>query len=33
MPHAIATVGNTVIAETDNWETVEGNVYVCISSK
>ncbi|KAL1965471.1 hypothetical protein VTN77DRAFT_5727 [Rasamsonia byssochlamydoides] len=27
MPHAIARVGNTVIAETDHWETVEGNVY------
>jgi hypothetical protein len=28
MPHAIAKVGDTVIAETDHWETVEGNVYV-----
>ncbi|ROW18132.1 hypothetical protein VPNG_00095 [Cytospora leucostoma] len=25
--HAIATVGDTVVAETDNWEEVEGNVY------
>lgn len=25
--HAIATVGDTVVAETDSWEEVEGNVY------
>jgi uncharacterized protein (DUF427 family) len=25
--HATATVGGTVIAETDTWEEVEGNVY------
>lgn len=25
--HAKATVGNTIIAETDTWEEVEGNVY------
>ena len=29
MPHAIAKVGDHVIAETDSWETVEGNIYVC----
>lgn len=29
MPHAIAKVGDHVVAETDSWETVEGNIYVC----
>ncbi|EAW12257.1 DUF427 domain-containing protein [Aspergillus clavatus NRRL 1] len=27
MPRAIASVDGTVLAETDTWETVEGNVY------
>jgi len=27
MPHATARVGDTIIAETDVWETVEGNIY------
>ncbi|KUI67838.1 hypothetical protein VM1G_02703 [Cytospora mali] len=25
--HAQATIGDAIIAETDNWEEVEGNVY------
>ncbi|BCS28365.1 DUF427 domain-containing protein [Aspergillus puulaauensis] len=32
MPHAIAKVGDRVIAETDSWETVEGNIYFPESS-
>ena len=28
MPSATATFNGKVIAKTDNWETVEGNVYV-----
>ena len=28
MPHATATFNGKVIAETDTWEDVEGNVYV-----
>jgi uncharacterized protein (DUF427 family) len=32
MPHATATVNGTVIAETDNYEVVEGNVYFPPSS-
>ncbi|PGH28924.1 hypothetical protein GX50_08330 [[Emmonsia] crescens] len=32
MPRATAKVGNTVLAETDKWETVEGNVYFPQSS-
>ena len=28
MPHATATLNGKVIAETDNWEYVEGNIYV-----
>ena len=31
MPHATATFNGKVIAETDTWEFVEGNVYVHIS--
>ncbi|KLJ11246.1 hypothetical protein EMPG_09239 [Blastomyces silverae] len=27
MPRATATIGTTVLAETDKWESVEGNVY------
>ncbi|KAL2859603.1 DUF427-domain-containing protein [Aspergillus pseudodeflectus] len=27
MPRALAKVGDHVVAETDNWETVEGNIY------
>ncbi|KAK2783185.1 hypothetical protein FQN52_000399 [Onygenales sp. PD_12] len=27
MPHATASIGNTVIAEADSWEEVEGNIY------
>lgn len=25
--HATARIGDTVVAETDNWQEVEGNVY------
>ncbi|KAL4954145.1 DUF427-domain-containing protein [Aspergillus filifer] len=32
MPHAVAKVGDHVIAETDTWETVEGNIYFPPSS-
>ncbi|KAL1856145.1 hypothetical protein Plec18170_004014 [Paecilomyces lecythidis] len=32
MPHATAKVGDTVIADTDTWETVEGNVYTDTST-
>ncbi|OJD27059.1 hypothetical protein ACJ73_01547 [Blastomyces percursus] len=32
MPRATATIGNTVLAETDKWESVEGNVYFPRSS-
>ncbi|OAX80457.1 hypothetical protein ACJ72_05211 [Emergomyces africanus] len=32
MPHAIAKIQDTVIAETDKWETVEGNIYFPHSS-
>ena len=28
MPHATATFNGKVIAETDKWEYVEGNIYV-----
>ena len=28
MPHATATLNGKVIAETGNWEYVEGNIYV-----
>ena len=28
MPHATATLNGKVIAETDHWEYVEGNIYV-----
>ena len=28
MPHATATFNGKVIAETDKWEFVEGNIYV-----
>lgn len=28
MPHATATFNGKVIAETDTWEDVEGNIYV-----
>jgi len=28
MGHASASINGTVIAETDTWENVEGNVYV-----
>lgn len=28
MPHATATFNGKVIADTDTWEKVEGNVYV-----
>ncbi|KKK15253.1 hypothetical protein AOCH_000376, partial [Aspergillus ochraceoroseus] len=27
MPRALAKVGNRVVAETESWETVEGNIY------
>jgi hypothetical protein len=29
MPRAVAKVGDHIIAETDTWEVVEGNIYVC----
>jgi hypothetical protein len=29
MPRALAKVGDHVVAETETWETVEGNIYVC----
>jgi hypothetical protein len=32
MGKATATVNGTIIAETDTWENVEGNVYVCFYS-
>ncbi|OJJ07339.1 hypothetical protein ASPVEDRAFT_56749 [Aspergillus versicolor CBS 583.65] len=32
MPHAVAKVGGHVIAETDSWEFVEGNIYFPESS-
>ena len=31
MPRATAKFGDTTIADADSWETVEGNVYVCIT--
>lgn len=30
--HATATVNGQIIAETDNYEVVEGNIYVCLAS-
>jgi hypothetical protein len=30
MPRATAKIGDKVIAQTDSWENVEGNVYVRI---
>ena len=27
--HATVKVGDTIIAESDTWEKVEGNIYVC----
>ncbi|KAL4865950.1 hypothetical protein BDV12DRAFT_199610 [Aspergillus spectabilis] len=27
MPRALAKVGNQIVAQTDSWETVEGNIY------
>ncbi|PGH17466.1 hypothetical protein AJ79_01066 [Helicocarpus griseus UAMH5409] len=32
MPHATAKIGDTIIAEADKWESVEGNVYFPRSS-
>jgi hypothetical protein len=32
MPHAKAVVAGRTIAETDDYEVVEGNIYVCILS-
>jgi hypothetical protein len=29
--HAVVKVGDTVIAESDTWEKVEGNIYVSSS--
>jgi hypothetical protein len=29
MPHATATVNGVQVAETDNYEVVDGNIYVC----
>lgn len=33
MPNATATFNGKVIAETDVWENVEGNIYVCRNSR
>lgn len=30
MPKAIAKIDGVALAESDVWETVEGNVYVCL---
>jgi uncharacterized protein (DUF427 family) len=30
--HATATVNGQIIAETDNYEVVEGNIYVCLAT-
>lgn len=30
--HATATVNGQIIAETDKYEVVEGNIYVCFMS-
>lgn len=30
--HATATVNGQIIAETDNYEVVEGNIYVCLAN-
>jgi len=32
MPRATAKIGDTIIAEADSWETVEGNVYFPLSA-
>ncbi|KAL4813150.1 hypothetical protein BDW67DRAFT_168898 [Aspergillus spinulosporus] len=32
MPRAVAKVGDRIIAETDTWETVEGNIYFPVAS-
>jgi hypothetical protein len=32
MPHAKAVVAGRTIAETDDYEVVEGNIYVCVIS-
>ncbi|KAL4804581.1 hypothetical protein BDV18DRAFT_142241 [Aspergillus unguis] len=32
MPRAVAKVGDRIVAETDSWETVEGNIYFPFSS-
>ncbi|KAL4902006.1 hypothetical protein BDW74DRAFT_181163 [Aspergillus multicolor] len=32
MPHATAKIGDHIIAETDTWETVEGNIYFPVAS-
>lgn len=32
MPHAVAKINDKVLAETDSYEFVEGNVYVCHDS-
>jgi hypothetical protein len=29
MPHATATVNGVQVAETDTYEVVDGNIYVC----
>ena len=31
MPHGKAVVAGRTIAETDDYEVVEGNIYVCFS--
>ncbi|KAL4922098.1 hypothetical protein BDW62DRAFT_197334 [Aspergillus aurantiobrunneus] len=32
MPCAVARVGDHIVAKTDSWETVEGNIYFPVSS-
>jgi hypothetical protein len=32
MPHATASVNGVVVAETDSWEVVDGNIYVRLTT-
>jgi hypothetical protein len=32
MPHATATVNGVLVAETDSYEVVDGNIYVLLGS-
>jgi hypothetical protein len=31
MPHATASVNGVLVAETNTYEVVDGNIYVCLS--